>query len=141
MHGREDEGLGRKAAEYRVAGPPEVSFDEQPPLWDKECAPAFVLPGRQGREASRRGSLPSLCGQNEVTYKLLFCVLQEEPEKLEFFHGETLASVAAFDSLYGIDLVFALSTYLGNDALTVKTTADLFAPTIPFATISTALGS
>lgn len=48
--------------------------------------------------------------------------------KLGFFQGETLASVAAFDSLYGIDLVFALSTYLGNDALTVKTTADLSPP-------------
>jgi hypothetical protein len=85
--------------------------------------------------------LPSLCGQYAVTYKVLFRILQEEPEKLEFFHGETFASVAAFDSLYGIDLVFALSTYLGNDALTVKTTADPFAPTIPSATTSTALGS
>jgi purine catabolism regulator len=35
------------------------------------------------------------------TYKLLFRVLQEEPEELEAFYAETLAPVVAYDSRYG----------------------------------------
>jgi sugar diacid utilization regulator len=61
------------------------------------------------------------------TYKLLFRVLQEEPEELESFYAETLAPVVAYDSRYGTELVSTLTTYLGNDASTAKTAADLFA--------------
>jgi sugar diacid utilization regulator len=61
------------------------------------------------------------------TYKLLFRVLQEEPEELETFYAETLAPVVAYDSRYGTELVSTLTTYLGNDASTAKTAADLFA--------------
>src|ERR671917_2847405 len=61
------------------------------------------------------------------TYKLLFRVLQEEPEELESFYAETLAPVVAYDSRYGTELVSTLVTYLGNDASTAKTAADLFA--------------
>jgi sugar diacid utilization regulator len=61
------------------------------------------------------------------TYKLLFRVLQEEPEELESFYAETLAPVVTYDSRYGTELVQTLTTYLGNDASTAKTAADLFA--------------
>jgi sugar diacid utilization regulator len=61
------------------------------------------------------------------TYKLLFRVLQEEPEELESFYVETLAPVVSYDSRYGTELVQTLVTYLGNDASTAKTAADLFA--------------
>jgi sugar diacid utilization regulator len=61
------------------------------------------------------------------TYKLLFRVLQEEPEELQSFYAETLAPVVAYDSRYGTELVATLVTYLGNDASTAKTAADLFA--------------
>jgi sugar diacid utilization regulator len=61
------------------------------------------------------------------TYKLLFRVLQEDPEELEAFYGETLEPVVHYDSRYGTELVQTLSTYLGNDASTVRTAGDLFA--------------
>ncbi len=61
------------------------------------------------------------------TYKLLFRVLQEEPEELESFYTETLAPVVSYDSRYGTELVQTLTTYLGNDASSAKTAADLFA--------------
>jgi sugar diacid utilization regulator len=61
------------------------------------------------------------------TYKLLFRVLQEEPEELESFYDETLAPVVSYDSRYGTELVQTLTTYLGNDASTAKTAGDLFA--------------
>lgn len=61
------------------------------------------------------------------TYKLLFRVLQEEPEELESFYTETLAPVVAYDSRYGTELIATLMTYLGNDASTAKTASDLFA--------------
>jgi sugar diacid utilization regulator len=61
------------------------------------------------------------------TYKLLFRVLQENPEELEVFYGETLEPVVHYDSRYGTELVQTLITYLGKDASTVKTAGDLFA--------------
>jgi sugar diacid utilization regulator len=61
------------------------------------------------------------------TYKLLFRVLQENPEELESFYGETLEPVVHYDSRYGTELVRTLITYLGNDASTVRTAGDLFA--------------
>ncbi len=61
------------------------------------------------------------------TYKLLFRVLQEDPAELESFYDDTLAPVVAYDSRYGTELVRTLTTYLRNDASTVKTAADLFA--------------
>ena len=61
------------------------------------------------------------------TYKLLFRVLQENPEELEAFYGETLEPVVHYDSRYGTELVQTLITYLGNDASTVKTAGELFA--------------
>jgi sugar diacid utilization regulator len=61
------------------------------------------------------------------TYKLLFRVLQENPEELEAFYGETLEPVVRYDSRYGTDLVQTLTTYLENDASTVRTAGDLFA--------------
>jgi sugar diacid utilization regulator len=61
------------------------------------------------------------------TYKLLFRVLQEEPEELESFYSETLEPVVRYDSRYGTELVGTLTTYLRNDASTAKTAADLFA--------------
>ena len=61
------------------------------------------------------------------TYKLLFRVLQEDPEELESFYGETLGPVVAYDSRYGTELVHSLVTYLRNDASTVRTASDLFA--------------
>ena len=61
------------------------------------------------------------------TYKLLFRVLQEDPEELETFYQETLAPVVAYDFRYGTELVHTLSTYLANDASTVKTASGLFA--------------
>ena len=61
------------------------------------------------------------------TYKLLFRVLQEDPDELENFYKETLAPVVAYDSRYGTELVHTLTTYLGNDASTVKTASGLFA--------------
>ena len=61
------------------------------------------------------------------TYKLLFRVLQEEPEELEWFYAETLAPVVSYDSRYGTELVQTLTTYLDNDASPVKTAADLLA--------------
>lgn len=61
------------------------------------------------------------------TYKLLFRVLQENPEELEAFYAETLEPVVAYDSRYGTELVQTMITYLGNDASTVRTAGDLFA--------------
>jgi sugar diacid utilization regulator len=61
------------------------------------------------------------------TYKLLFRVLQENPEELETFYGETLEPVVHYDSRYGTELVQTLITYLANDASTVRTAGDLFA--------------
>ena len=61
------------------------------------------------------------------TYKLLFRVLQENPEELEAFYSETLEPVVHYDSRYGTELVQTLITYLGNDASTVRTAGDLFA--------------
>ncbi|MDP8940835.1 MAG: helix-turn-helix domain-containing protein [Actinomycetota bacterium] len=61
------------------------------------------------------------------TYKLLFRVLQEDPDELESFYNETLAPVVAYDSRYGTELVNTLTTYLRNDASTVKTATELFA--------------
>jgi len=61
------------------------------------------------------------------TYKLLFRVLQEEPEELESFYAETLAPVVSYDSRYGTELISTLTTYLGNDASIARTASDLFA--------------
>ena len=61
------------------------------------------------------------------TYKLLFRVLQEDPAELELFYSETLEPVVAYDSRYGTELVQTLTTYLGNDASTVRTASELFA--------------
>ena len=61
------------------------------------------------------------------TYKLLFRVLQENPEELEAFYGETLEPVVHYDSRYGTELVQTLITYLSNDASTARTAGDLFA--------------
>ena len=61
------------------------------------------------------------------TYKLLFRVMQEDPAELESFYSATLEPVVTYDSRYGTELVHTLSTYLANDASTVKTAADLFA--------------
>jgi sugar diacid utilization regulator len=61
------------------------------------------------------------------TYKLLFRVLQDDPGELETFYNETLAPVVAYDSRYGTELVHTLTTYLGNDASTIKTASGLFA--------------
>jgi len=61
------------------------------------------------------------------TYKLLFRVLQENPEELEAFYGETLEPVVRYDSRYGTELVHTLTTYLENDASTVKTATVIFA--------------
>ncbi len=61
------------------------------------------------------------------TYKLLFRVLQEDPEELESFYNETLSPVVAYDFRYGTELVNTLTTYLRNDASTVKTATELFA--------------
>ncbi len=61
------------------------------------------------------------------TYKLLFRVLQENPEELEAFYRETLEPVVRYDSRYGTELVQTLTTFLENDASTVKTAGDLFA--------------
>ena len=61
------------------------------------------------------------------TYKLLFRVLQEDPSELESFYNETLAPVVTYDSRYGTELVNTLTTYLRNDASTVKTATELFA--------------
>jgi sugar diacid utilization regulator len=61
------------------------------------------------------------------TYKLLFRVLQENPEELEAFYGETLEPAVLYDSRYGTELVHTLTTYLENDASTVKTATGLFA--------------
>ncbi|MDP8949336.1 MAG: helix-turn-helix domain-containing protein, partial [Actinomycetota bacterium] len=61
------------------------------------------------------------------TYKLLFRVLQENPEELEAFYSETLEPVVRYDSRYGTELVQTLTTYLNNDASTVRTAGDLFA--------------
>ena len=43
------------------------------------------------------------------TYKLLFRVLQDDPEELEVFYDETLAPVVAYDSRYGTELVHTLT--------------------------------
>jgi sugar diacid utilization regulator len=61
------------------------------------------------------------------TYKLLYRVLQENPEELEAFYSETLEPVVLYDSRYGTDLVQTLTTYLQNDASTVRTAGELFA--------------
>ena len=61
------------------------------------------------------------------TYKLLFRVLQENPEELESFYRETLEPVVRYDSRYSTELVQTLVTYLGNDASTVRTASDLYA--------------
>ena len=61
------------------------------------------------------------------TYKLLFRVLQENPEELESFYKETLEPVVRYDSRYSTELVQTLVTYLGNDASTVRTASDLYA--------------
>ncbi len=61
------------------------------------------------------------------TYKLLFRVLQENPEELESFYNETLEPVVRYDSRYSTELVQTLVTYLGNDASTVRTASDLYA--------------
>ncbi|MDP8947754.1 MAG: helix-turn-helix domain-containing protein [Actinomycetota bacterium] len=61
------------------------------------------------------------------TYKLLFRVYKENPEELEAFYGETLEPVVRYDSRYGTELIQTLTTYLENDASTVRTASDLFA--------------
>jgi sugar diacid utilization regulator len=61
------------------------------------------------------------------TYKLLFRVLQENPEELEAFYAETMEPVVRYDLRYGTELVRTLTTYLDNDASTVKTATGLFA--------------
>lgn len=61
------------------------------------------------------------------TYKLLFRVLQEDPQELTAFYKETLGPIVAYDSRYGTDLVGTLITYLKNDSSTAKTAAELFA--------------
>ncbi len=127
LHGREDEGRGKKLPSVRLLGFPEVRFDKQPPLWDKEGTRAFVLPGCRGGKRAPGGSSPISCVQKTGTYKLLFCVLQEEPEELECVYAEILDPVVTSNSYYGNELVSTLTTYLGNDASTAKTAADLFA--------------
>lgn len=61
------------------------------------------------------------------TYKLLFRVLQEDPQELETFYAETLEPAVRYDSRYGTDLVLTLLTYLQNDASTSRTASLLFA--------------
>jgi sugar diacid utilization regulator len=80
-------------------------------------------------EIGHRISGPSSISTFEQTgtYKLLFRVLQEDPEELESFYAETLSPVVSYDSRYGTELVQTLVTFLGNDASTAKTAAELFA--------------
>ncbi len=61
------------------------------------------------------------------TYKLLFKVLQDDPEELETFYSETLEPAVKYDTRYGTELVETMITYLRNDASTVKTAGELFA--------------
>lgn len=61
------------------------------------------------------------------TYKLLFKVLQDDPEELETFYAETLEPAVSYDTRYGTELVETMIAYLGNDASTVKTASELFA--------------
>lgn len=61
------------------------------------------------------------------TYKLLFRILQENPQELETFYRETLEPVAAYDSRYGTELIHTLVTYLHNDTSTARTASQLFA--------------
>ncbi|MBX6764004.1 MAG: helix-turn-helix domain-containing protein [Rubrobacteraceae bacterium] len=61
------------------------------------------------------------------TYKLLFRVLQEDPEEIESFYRDTLEPVVAYDSRYGTELVNTLITYLKNDASMAKTASEIFA--------------
>ncbi|MGI8650692.1 MAG: PucR family transcriptional regulator [Rubrobacter sp.] len=61
------------------------------------------------------------------TYKLLFKVLRDDPQELESFYDETLGPVVIYDDRYGTELIHTLTTYLANDASTVKTAGELFA--------------
>lgn len=61
------------------------------------------------------------------TYKLLFKVLRDDPQELESFYEETLGPVVIYDERYGTELIHTLTTYLANDASTVKTAGELFA--------------
>lgn len=61
------------------------------------------------------------------TYKLLFKVLRDDPQELESFYEETLGPVVVYDDRYGTELIHTLTTYLANDASTVKTAGELFA--------------
>lgn len=60
------------------------------------------------------------------TYKLLFRVLQEDPQELEAFYRETLEPVVLYDSRYSTELVHTLTTYLDNNTSTLKTASTLF---------------
>jgi len=99
-------------------------FKEDPALLSDAYSEAKVA-----LEIGHRINGPSSVSTFEQTgtYKLLFRVLQEEPEELEAFYTETLAPVVTYDSRYGTELVATLIKYLGNDASMAKTAADLFA--------------
>jgi sugar diacid utilization regulator len=99
-------------------------FKEDPALLSDAYSEAEVA-----LEIGHRINGPSSVSTFEQTgtYKLLFRVLQEEPEELETFYTETLAPVVSYDSRYGTELVATLVKYLGNDASMAKTAADLFA--------------
>jgi sugar diacid utilization regulator len=99
-------------------------FKEDPALLSDAYSEAEVA-----LEIGHRINGPSSVSTFEQTgtYKLLFRVLQEEPEELEAFYVETLAPVVSYDSRYGTELVTTLVKYLGNDASMAKTATDLFA--------------
>lgn len=59
-------------------------------------------------------------------YKLLISALEEDPEEVKSFYGETIARVEEYDSKHKTDLLGTLETYLANDRSVAATAKTLF---------------
>ncbi len=59
-------------------------------------------------------------------YKLLLGALEEDPEEVRNFYGETIARVEEYDRKHNTDLVGTLEAYLANDRSVASTADALF---------------
>ena len=59
-------------------------------------------------------------------YKLLLGALEEDPEEVRNFYGETIARVEEYDRRHHTDLVGTLEAYLANDRSVASTAEALF---------------
>jgi DNA-binding PucR family transcriptional regulator len=88
---------------------------------DREAALAASRSARALREAELLRELGPTADVQEQTYRLLVGVLVSDPGELERLRAETIASLTAYDSEHGTELVATLREFLFCDGSTTET--------------------